>query len=63
MLDRIDALSANIDARIEAEIGPFADAVARLDEIPGIGATAAAVIIAEVGVDMTRSPTAAHLTA
>jgi transposase len=35
--------------------------VARLDEIPGVGATAAAVIIAEVGVDMTRFPTPAHL--
>ena len=35
-------------------------AVARLDEIPGVGTTAAAVIIAEVGVDMTRFPTA-HL--
>jgi len=40
---------------------PFASAVARLDEIPGIGATAAAVIIAEIGVDMTRFPTPAHL--
>ena len=32
-----------------------------LVEIPGIGPTAAAVIIAEIGVDMTRFPTAAHL--
>ncbi len=66
MLDRIDALSANIDTldvRIEEQIAPFADAVARLDEIPGIGTTAAAVIIAEIGVDMTRFPTAAHLAA
>jgi len=35
--------------------------VARLDEIPGIGPTAAALIIAEIGVDMTRFPTPAHL--
>jgi len=64
MLDRIDAMTANIDtldARIEEQIAPFADAVARLDQIPGVGATAAAVIIAEVGVDMTRFPTPAHL--
>ena len=64
MLARIDALSADIadlDTKIETQIAPFADAVARLDEIPGIGATAAAVIIAEVGVDMTRFPTPAHL--
>jgi transposase len=64
MLARIDALSADIDAvqrQTEQELAPFASAVARLDEIPGIGATAAAVIIAEIGVDMTRFPTPAHL--
>jgi transposase len=36
-------------------------AVERLDEIPGIGPLAAQVIIAEVGVDMSRFPTADHL--
>ena len=64
MLARIDALDADIadlDTKIEAHLAPFAEAVARLDEIPGIGATAAAVIIAEVGLDMTRFPTPAHL--
>lgn len=64
MLSRIDALTADIaelDARIEAQIAPFADAVTRLDEIPGVGVTAAQVIIAEIGVDMSRFPTAAHL--
>ena len=38
MTARVDAISADItglDTRIEAEITPFADAVARLDEIPG----------------------------
>src|SRR3954467_9670515 len=65
MLTRIDALSADIaelDARIEELLAPFAAAVTRLDTIPGIGRTAAAVLIAEVGVDMTRFPTPAHLT-
>jgi len=64
MLARIDALDADIadvETQIEAQIAPFAPAVARLDEIPGVGATAAAVIIAEVGVDMSRFPTPAHL--
>src|SRR5215216_6521434 len=64
MLDRIDHLSADIaalDARIEALIGPFAQTVDRLDEIPGIGQTAAHLLIAEIGVDMTRFPTAGHL--
>jgi transposase len=59
MLARIDAVNADI-AAVDSEIGehlaPFADAVDRLDEIPGIGPTAAAVIIAEIGVDMSRFP-------
>jgi transposase len=36
-------------------------AVTRLDEIPGISAELATGIIAEIGLDMTRFPTAAHL--
>ncbi len=64
MLARIDALSADITAmevRIEEQIAPFAKAVERLDEIPGVGRTAAHVIIAEIGLDMSRFPTAGHL--
>ena len=64
MLSRVDAITADIadiDARIEELIAPFAQAMARLDRIPGVGPTAAAVIIAEVGLDMTRFPTPAHL--
>ena len=64
MLARIDGINTDIDvvqARIDEQIAPFAKAVTRLDEIPGIGVTAAQVIIAEVGLDMTRFPTADHL--
>ena len=63
MLDRIDGINADIaavDTQIEAHLAPFAVA-ARLDEIPGIGPVAAAIIIAEVGVDMSRFPTPGHL--
>ena len=52
MLNRIDGIEADIDlldTRIETHLAPFADAVDRLDQIPGIGATAAAVIIAGSG--------------
>ena len=65
MLARVDAISADIidlDTRIEAEITPFAEVVARLDEIPGINLAAAHAILAEIGLDMTRFPTAGHLT-
>jgi transposase len=64
MLGRIDAIDADIaavDAQIEAQLAPFASAAARLDDIPGVGPVAAAIILAEVGVGMSRFPTAAHL--
>jgi transposase len=64
MLARIDAVNADIaavDTQIEDHLAPFADAAARLEEIPGIGPTAAAIIIAEIGLDMTRFPAPAHL--
>jgi transposase len=60
-VDAIDRDIAAIDGRIEDVIAPFADAAARLDDIPGVGPVAARVLIAEIGTDMTRFPTAAHL--
>jgi transposase len=64
MLARVDALDADLadlDAKLAELIAPFTDAVERLDEIPGIGQLAAQLLIAELGVDMTRFPTAGHL--
>jgi transposase len=64
MLGRIDQATADIaavEAKIETEIAPFGAAVDRLDEITGVGRAAAHVIIAEIGVDMGRFPTPAHL--
>ena len=65
MLARVDAITADIaalDARIERADRPVRRRrCARLDEIPGISLTAAHAIIAEIGLDMTRFPTAGHL--
>ncbi|MDQ3988525.1 MAG: IS110 family transposase [Actinomycetota bacterium] len=64
MLARIDALSADIaelDAAIEELVAPFVHTMERLDEIPGLGAIGASAVIAEIGLDMTRFPTPAHL--
>ncbi|HEU0128489.1 MAG TPA: transposase, partial [Pseudonocardiaceae bacterium] len=47
--------------RIEAVVSPFSHHVERFDEITGVGLTAAQELIAEIGVDVTRFPTAAHL--
>jgi transposase len=64
MLGRIDQASADIaelDRKIEAEIAPLGAAVERLDEVTGVGRTAAQTIIAEIGTDMARFPTPGHL--
>src|SRR3954451_11506375 len=60
MLGRIDGLDADIariEEQIETMIAPFAQAAGRLDEIPGIGVVTATILIAEVGLDMSRFPT------
>ena len=63
-LDHIEYLEAaigDLDGEIDRVMVPFADARDRLDSITGVGKRSAECIIAEIGVDMTRFPTAAHL--
>lgn len=50
------------DPALEAECARLS-AIERLDEITGVGALNAQVIIAEIGLDMTRFPTPGHLVA
>jgi transposase len=63
-LAHIDFLEAAIE-RVRAEIAermrPNAEAVARLDTIPGVGPSLAEALIAAMGTDMSRFPTPAHL--
>ncbi len=63
-LAHLDFLTAAIDevsAAIGERLRPFQDALARLDTIPGVGERTAQVLLAEVGVDVRRFPSAAHL--
>jgi transposase len=60
-LDYIDEAIATLSAEIESRLAPFADQLTRLDSIPGINRRTAEVIIAEIGVDMSAFPSAAHL--
>jgi transposase len=60
-VDQLDADLAELDAKIQELIADFAGAVDRLDEIPGVGQLAARLLLAELGTDMTRFPTAGHL--
>ncbi len=44
-----------------ADVVPWDEAVALVDTVPGVGQTLAEIVIAEVGTDMRRFPSAAHL--
>lgn len=64
ILDQVEALEATVgelDARVEQVIAPFAQVRDLLGTIPGVGKRSAEVIIAEIGVDMSRFPTPAAL--
>jgi transposase len=63
-LEHIDHLSdmiARLDTRIDEATLPFVVHTELLATIPGISERAAQVVISEIGVDMTRFPTAGHL--
>jgi transposase len=60
-LDYLDEAIDTLSLRIADAVRPFAAAVSRLDGLPGVGVRTAEVLLAEVGVDMSRFPTAAHL--
>ncbi|MGV1014629.1 MAG: IS110 family transposase [Methyloceanibacter sp.] len=63
-LGQIDALAAAIaaiDAEVDRDLGPFREAVGLLVTIPGVGNLTAEVILSEIGLDMSRFPTAGHL--
>lgn len=53
-IDSLDSHIAAVEAEIEARMQPYADQVARLDTIPGVGPTGAHEIVAELGVDMSK---------
>ncbi len=60
-MDQLAAAVAHLDTEVDRVMAPFADPLARLQTIPGVGKRVAEVIVAECGVDMTRFPTAQHL--
>jgi transposase len=61
MLDDLAAVIARLDARIAAQIAPFAVVLAHLQTIPGVGRRVAEGIVAEGGTDRGRFPTSKRL--
>jgi transposase len=60
-VEQIEAAIARLDGEVDKVMEPFSTARDLLDTITGVGKRAAECIIAEIGVDMSRFPTAGHL--
>ncbi|MBI4522156.1 MAG: IS110 family transposase [Gemmatimonadetes bacterium] len=60
-IDTLDASIALVERKVEELLLPFGDLVRRLRTIPAMGEVVVAVLLAEVGPDMSPFPTAAHL--
>lgn len=60
-IDSLDETIARFDEEITEYCRPFEEAVELLDTIPGVARETAEIIVAEIGIDMSRFPTADHL--
>jgi transposase len=60
-LDALDESIARVSAEIAQRVEAMEDEIERLQTIPGIGRRTAEALVAEIGTDMTRFPTAKHL--
>jgi transposase len=62
-LDQADGDLAALDARIDDALGPYQEQCQLLQQIPGVSRVVAAVIVAELGTDMTVFRSAKHAAA
>jgi transposase len=60
-LDHLEGLIRHYSERIDEVLLPFVETLARLVTIPGVDFRVAEVVLAEIGTDMSRFPTAGHL--
>src|SRR6266496_138501 len=60
-IDHLAGMIGRLDTQIEEMVAPFCEQVRALCTIPGIGERTAQVLIGEIGVDMSRFPSADHL--
>jgi transposase len=61
LLESIERSLDALDARIKEELAPFRRQADLVRTIPGMADVATAVLIAEIGVDMSQFPSASHL--
>ena len=62
MLETLEAEITRIDEEVARRLDPLEETIGRLDAIPGVGRRAAEDILAEIGADMSKFPSANHLT-
>jgi transposase len=60
---RIETQLSDMDAEVAAGQAPFRALIRLISEIPGVSTLSATAIVAEIGRDMSRFPTAGHLVA
>lgn len=60
-IDALEAAIAKLEHHVDTAMTPFRAAVSLLTTMPGLRDTAARVLIAEIGDDMSRFPTPGHL--
>jgi transposase len=60
-LDFLDATIERLSAEVAERLRPFEAVLDQLDAVPGIGRRTGEVLLAELGTDMSRFPTAKHL--
>jgi len=60
-IDRLDAAIEQCGEEIRQRLDPQGDQIKRLCSIPGVGRRVAETILAEIGADMSRFPSAKHL--
>ena len=60
-IDYLDEAISRLSQQIGERLGPFHQQLALLDTIPGVNQQTAEALVAEIGLDMNRFPTAQHL--
>ena len=60
-VEELEARLRRVDAEVGQRLAPFAEALDRLDAVPGLGLRSIQDVVAEIGLDMRRFPTDRHL--
>ena len=61
LLETLEAEIERLDEEVERRLAPLEEAIERLDGIPGVARRVAEDILAEIGADMSKFPSARHL--